>query len=77
MFGERLVVFEEAVRAIASSVNDPLGDALVVEVEDLLPKMKIFQQGRPSRADPQRVLIIRDQDALLGGQRLAPHVGAI
>jgi hypothetical protein len=48
-----LVVFEEAVRRIATGVHHPLGNPLVVEVEDLLPEMKILNQRRPTRTDFQ------------------------
>ena len=37
--GERLVVLEVAVGAEAAGVHDPLGDPLVVEVEDLLAEV--------------------------------------
>ena len=40
----------------------------MVEVEDLLAKMKIFEQCWSTRPDAKRVLIIRDGDALLGRQ---------
>ena len=66
--GERLVVLEVAVGAVAARVDDPLGDALVVEVEDLLAEVEVFQQRRAAGADPQRVLVVGDRDALLRGQ---------
>ena len=66
--GERLVVLEVAVGAVAAGVDDPLGDALVVEVEDLLAEVEVFQERRAARADPERVLVVGDGDALLGGQ---------
>ena len=34
-------------RGGAAGVHDPLGDALVVEVGDLLPQVEVLQQGRP------------------------------
>ena len=46
------------------------GNALVIEVENLLAKMKILQQGRTARALLQSVLTIGDRNALLGGQGL-------
>ena len=66
--GERLVVLEVAVRAEAAGVDDPLGDALVVEVEDLLAEVEVLEQRRAALADPQRVLVVGDRDALLRRQ---------
>ena len=50
--GERLVVLEVAVGAEAAGVDDPLGDALVVEVEDLLAEVEVLQQRRAARRRP-------------------------
>ncbi len=41
---------EHAVRAGTAGVNDPLGDALMIEVEDLLAEDEILQQRRTARA---------------------------
>jgi hypothetical protein len=35
-------------------MHDPLGDALVVEVEDLLAEMEVFEQRRAAGADLER-----------------------
>jgi hypothetical protein len=43
---ERLETLEVAVRGRASRVDDPLGNALVVEVSDLLAEDEVLQQGR-------------------------------
>src|SRR5690606_6819548 len=51
-------------------VHDPLGDALVIEVEDLLAEMEVFEQGRAAQAELEGVLIVGDWGALLGGQDL-------
>ena len=59
--------------AEAPGVHDPLGDALVVEVEDLLAEVEVVEQRRAALAGAQRVLVVGDRDALLGGQR---HAGA-
>ena len=67
--GQRLVGLEEAVRAVAAGVDDALGDALVVEVEDLLAEVEVLEQRRAALADAQRVLVVGDRHALLGGQR--------
>ena len=42
---------------------------LVVEVHDLLAQHEVFQQGRSARGAAQRVLVVRDRRALVGGQR--------
>jgi hypothetical protein len=49
-------------------MHDSLGDAFVVEVKDLLAKVKVFEQGWSARSDAKRVLVIRDGNTLLGGQ---------
>jgi hypothetical protein len=36
-------------RAITAGVDDPLGNPLVVKVKNLLPKMKIFEEGGATR----------------------------
>ena len=75
--GERLVVLEVAVGAVAAGVDDALGDALVVEVEDLLAEVEVLQQRRAAGADLQRVLVVGDGHALLGGQRRLARVGRL
>ena len=59
---------EHAVRARSAGVNDPLGDPLVIEVEDLFAKDEILQQRRPARAGLQAVLIVTDRHAMVGRQ---------
>ena len=44
--GQRLVGLEVSVCAVAAGVHHPLGDPLVVEVEDLLPEVEVLQQRR-------------------------------
>ena len=51
-------------RAVAAGVHHALGNALVVEVEDLLAEMKVLEGRRSTRADLQRILIVRDRPAL-------------
>ena len=68
IFRQRLVVLEEAVRAVAAGMHHPLGNALVVEMEDLLAEMEVLEQRRPARPDLERVLIVRNRSALRGGQ---------
>ena len=66
--GQRLVGLEEAVGAEPAGVHDALGDALVVEVEDLLAEVEVLEQRRTPLAGPQRVLVVGDRDALLRRQ---------
>ena len=66
--GQRSVILEIAVRAVAAGMHDPLGNALVVEMEDLLAEMEIFERGRPAPADAQRILVVGDRRALLRRQ---------
>ena len=68
---ERLVALEVAVRAVAAGVDDSFGNALVVEVEDLLPEVEVLERRRAPRADAQGVLVVGDGDALLGRQPCA------
>ena len=51
-------------RAIAPGVHDALRNPLMVEMEDLLAEVKVFQDRRPSSADFQRVLIVGYRSAL-------------
>ena len=64
--GERLVVLEEPVGAVAAGVHDSLRNPLVVEVEDLLAEVEVLQQRRTSDSESQRVLVVADGSALLG-----------
>ena len=67
--GDGLRTFEDAMRRRAPRMDNPLGDALVVEVGDLLAKDEVLEQRRAAEARLQRVLIVRDGDALVGRQR--------
>jgi hypothetical protein len=68
------------VRPVAARMDHPLGDALVVEVEDLLAESENPRAagGGPRGADLEGVLIVGDGHALLGGEdvlrRLEPLV---
>ena len=66
---KRLVRLEEAMRAESARMYDALGNALVIEMEDLLAKMEVFESRRAARADAQRVLIVRNRRALLRRER--------
>ena len=67
---QRLVRLKEAVRARAARMDDPLGNPLVIEVRDLLAEDEVFEQRRPACARAQRVLIVRNRQALIGRQGL-------
>ena len=58
-------------------MNDPLRNALVIEMRDLFAKKKNFQKRRPAGTGLERVLIVRKRDALVGGQRGVPAPGKL
>ena len=74
--GQGLVALEEAVRARAARVHDALGDALVIEVGDLLAQDEVFQQRGAAHAVLERILVVGDAHALVGGEHLARRVHA-
>ena len=41
-------------------MHDPLGDALVVEVRELLPEDEVLQQRGTSQSGLERVLVVGD-----------------
>jgi hypothetical protein len=57
-------------RAGARGVHHALGNALAVEVLQLLDQVDILQQDRPARAGGDRVLAISYRDAAGGCQAL-------
>ena len=73
VLGRRLVAdlaggLELAVADEAAGVHDPLGDALAVEVGDLLEEVVVLQRGRTAAADGALGLVVGDRVALPGGQ---------
>jgi hypothetical protein len=60
----------------SARVHDALGDALVVEVRDLLAENEILQQRRPAQARFQGVLIVRDRYAEVRRQTLIRRIDA-
>ena len=58
-------------RRRAARVDDALGNALVVEVRDLLAQDEVFEQRRTAQPGLERVLVVGDRHALIGGQRAA------
>jgi hypothetical protein len=59
------------VRAGAARVDDALGNALVVEMEDLLAEDEILEQRRTAGAEPQAVLVVGDRRPVVRRQDAA------
>jgi hypothetical protein len=57
-------------RARAPGVHDSLRNSLVIEVGDFLAEDEVLQQSWTAGAAFERVLVVRDRGALIGGQRL-------
>ena len=55
--------------AITARVDDAFGDAFMVEMKDLFPEMRVFEQRGTARAGFKTVLIVGHRDALFGSQR--------
>src|ERR1043165_7921837 len=52
----------------ATRMDNPLGDAFVVEACDLLSEVEVFEEGRPTQAGFQRIVRMRYRHALVGGE---------
>jgi len=52
-------------------VHDALGDALAIEVADLLEELVVLERRRPALADRALVLVVRDRVALAVGEGAA------
>jgi len=52
-------------------VDHALGDPLVVEVRHLLAEVEVFEQSRAAHAGLERILVVGDGEALVGGELLA------
>ena len=68
LVADRAVRLEVAVGDDAAGVDDALGDALAVEVADLLEELVVLQRRRPAGADGALVLVVVDRVALAVGQ---------
>ena len=69
---------EHTVRSGAAGVDDALGDALVVEVGDLLAEVVVLHKQRTARTCAQRVAGLTQASSLRGGKEfalLSPGVG--
>ena len=67
--------FEHPVRTRSARVDNPLGNALMVEVEDLFAQLKVLEQAWSARARLEAVLIVTDRNTVIGGQPAALLVG--
>jgi len=65
-FGQRFGQLEVAVCGRAAGMHDALGNALMVEVRDLLAQDEVFEQRGAAWRVAQRVLVVGDRNALLG-----------
>ena len=79
VFGGRLVAdlavsLEPAVGARAAGVDDPLRNALAVEVGDLLDELVVLERRRPALADGAHALVVAHGMALPGRQN-RPFLG--
>ena len=68
LVADRAVGLEVAVRGHAAGVHDALGDALAVEVADLLEELVVLQRRGAPGADRALVLVVVDRVALTVGQ---------
>jgi hypothetical protein len=53
-------------RTIPTCVNDTFWNTLVIEMKDFFAEVEIFERGRATRTNPQRILIVRNRYPLLG-----------
>ena len=62
----RIGHLEITVCARSARVNDALWNSLVIEMGDLLPEGEIFQKRRTAPPGFQCILVVRNDDALIG-----------
>src|SRR3982750_3571292 len=72
----RRVALEETVRSRPARVDDALGDALVVEVRDLLAQDEVLEQRGTAQPRLERALVVADGNALVRGEDLPPGIDA-
>ena len=73
---QRLVAFEVAMRAGSTRMHDAFGNALVIEVRDLLAQDEVFEQRRSAQPGLEGILVVGDRHALVGGEHTAGRIGA-
>ena len=66
----RLVHFKNSMRSRATRMHDAFRYALVIEVHDFFTQDMILEQRGASVAAAQRILVITDAQALIGGERV-------
>src|SRR5712691_2689401 len=66
--GKRRIVLEIPAHPEAAGMHHPLGDTLMVETEELLAQVKIFERRGATGTDLERILIVGNWDTLLRGQ---------
>ena len=76
VFG-RLEESELSEGAGTTGVDNTLGNALVIEMHDLLAQHEVFQQGGATQRGFQGILVVGDHDALVGGQRRVLAAGVL
>src|SRR4030095_14244100 len=69
-----VVTFEEAMGGRPARVDDPLGDALVVEVSDFLAEDEVLEQGGSTKPGLERVLIVGDRLGKVCRQNLPARI---
>ena len=58
-------------------MNDAFRDPLVIEVKYFLPKDEILEQRRAASAGLERILIVGNRDALVGGELPCRRIRAL
>ena len=66
--GDCARAFKISVRTRAPGMHDALGNALVIEMEDLLAEDEIFEERRTARSKAKAVLIVGYPRAVIGGE---------
>src|SRR5262249_15004367 len=71
------IVLEIPTRPEAAGMHHALGNTLMVEVEELLAEVKIFERRGAARPNPERILVVGNGGALLRGQDGRVTAGAL
>jgi hypothetical protein len=71
------VGLEIAMRCRAAGMDDTLGNALVVEMVELLAEDEIFHQRRTTLARLQRIVVVGDPGAVIGAQVVPLGIAAV
>ena len=76
VLGEGVVALEEAMGRRPAGVHDALGDALVVEVRDLLAEDEVLEKRGPAQPGLERALVVGDGLGEVRGEGLVAGVDA-